>query len=114
MSGMNKASGLSLEEDIHIRQSVHDILTTPIGSRIKRRTYGSMIPDLIAQPMNPATRLRLMAATVMAIIQWEPRLAVSSTTLEIGAEGQSTIDIEATRRSGQRTGSPINLAIPLR
>uniref|UniRef100_UPI0026076D20 ATPase domain-containing protein n=1 Tax=uncultured Sphingobium sp. TaxID=316087 RepID=UPI0026076D20 len=32
---------------------VRDILTTPIGSRLMRRDYGSLIPELIDQPANP-------------------------------------------------------------
>ena len=114
MTGMSASAGTALSEEAHIRQSVRDILTTPIGSRIERRTYGSLIPDLIDQPGNPANRLRLMSATIMAIIQWEPRLSVQSATIELDAAGRVTVDMDAVRRTGQRAGTPINLSIPLR
>lgn len=77
-SGMNKQTGRTLEEVDHIRQSIADILTTPVGSRVMRRDYGSVIFELIDQPQNPATNLKLMAATVMAIMAWEPRVAISA------------------------------------
>ena len=114
MNGMSRSTGRPLDDVDHIRQSVHDILTTPVGSRVKRRDYGSLIPDLIDQPMNQATQLRLASATIMAIIRWEPRIAVSRTSFDVTQQGQVTIDIEATRRSGPRAGTAINLAIPLR
>ena len=62
--GMNAESGRAISETAHILQSVRDILTTPIGTRVMRRDYGSEIFSLIDQPQHGATRLRLMAATV--------------------------------------------------
>jgi phage baseplate assembly protein W len=40
--GMNSQTGLSISEVEHIRQSVRDILVTPVGSRVMRREYGSL------------------------------------------------------------------------
>lgn len=115
MSGMSSANGrVFLTEEEHIHQSVRDILTTPAGSRIMRREYGSLLPDLIDQPGTPANRMRLMSATVMAIIQWEPRLAIQQTSIDLNMAGQVTVDMAAIRRSGPRAGSPVNLSIPLR
>jgi len=45
--GMNQQNGTRLTELDHVRQSVRDILVTPVGSRLMRREYGSLIPDLI-------------------------------------------------------------------
>lgn len=114
MSGMSATTGLLLDEEAHIRQSVRDILTTPVGSRIERREYGSLLPDLIDQPGDAANRMRMMSATVMAIIRWEPRLAVQKATIDLDMAGTVTIDMDAVRRTGPRAGSPINLSIPLR
>lgn len=45
---MSRENGRELETELdHIRQSVQDILTTPIGTRIMRREYGSLIYQLI-------------------------------------------------------------------
>jgi phage baseplate assembly protein W len=77
-SGMNKSDGTAIDDIDHIRQSITDILTTPVGSRVMRREYGSDIFTLLDAPINGATKMRLMAATVMAIINWEPRVKVTS------------------------------------
>lgn len=111
---MNRDTGRLIADDAeHIRQSIRDILTTPVGSRILRRTYGSLLPDLIDQPANPATRLRLMNATVMAIINWEPRVTVNTVSLSVDGEGLAQIDLIATRRTGQRAGQRLNVLVPL-
>ena len=86
-AGMSRNSGELLSNDDHLRQSIHDILTTPLGSRLMRRSYGSLLPFLIDSPANNATRLRLMAATATAIIRWEPRIKVSKVTLAIINDG---------------------------
>lgn len=113
MSGMNRTTGRAMDEAEHIRQSIGDILGTPLGSRIMRRDYGSLLPDLIDHPGNAANRLRLMNASVMAIIRWEPRVAVSSVSLTIDIDGKVQIDLDAVRRSGQRTGKRLNISVPL-
>lgn len=114
-TGMNRATGKGFADEIdHIRQSIRDILTTPVGTRVKRRSYGSLLPSLIDQPGNPATRLRLMAATVMAIIHWEPRVSVQSASIDITMDGTVTVDMQAVRTDGARSGSALSLSIPLR
>lgn len=114
-TGMNRATGKGIaDETEHIRQSIRDILTTPVGTRVMRRGYGSLLPSLIDQPGNPANRLRLMAATVMAIINWEPRVSVQSATIELAMNGTVTIDMQAVRTGGARAGSALSFSIPLR
>lgn len=54
MNGMDATTGKPLSGDAHLAQSVADILTTPIGSRVMRRSYGSLIPSLIDAPINAA------------------------------------------------------------
>ncbi|XEI33361.1 GPW/gp25 family protein [Aeromonas veronii] len=79
---MNAQTGRQLGDTDHIVQSIHTILTTPVGSRVMRREFGSELADLIDQPQHDATRLRLMAATVHAITLWEPRVRL--TRVELG------------------------------
>ena len=86
-TGMSRNSGELLSSDDHLRQSIHDILTTPLGTRLMRREYGSLLPFLIDAPANDATRLRLMAATATALIKWEPRIKVSKVSLSLIADG---------------------------
>jgi phage baseplate assembly protein W len=49
----------------------------------------------------------------MAIIRWEPRVQVTGATLAIDLQGNVQIDLEATRRTGQRAGRSLNLSVPI-
>lgn len=107
--GMNKSTGLAITESEHISQSITDILTTPIGSRVMRREYGSEIFILIDAPMNGVTKMRLMAATVMAIINWEPRVKVTSMTPTVNFDGEVIMTIDYERQDGTRTKNSVDV-----
>ncbi len=103
MKGMNASTGKALSGIDHIRQSIRDILTTPIGTRVMRRDYGSEIPELLDQPDNGATRVRLYAATVAALLKWEPRIRVTRVVLntdDTSAQGTSVLDLYCRTVSG--------------
>jgi phage baseplate assembly protein W len=102
MAGMNSTTGRTLSGVGHIQQSVRDVLTTPIGSRVMRRDYGSLLPELLDQPMNDANLLRAYAASVIAILRWEPRIRVKSIRRSVVPEnpGTAVFSIEAQTRSG--------------
>lgn len=85
MRGMATGTGKPISGLDHLIQSVADILGTPIGSRVMRRDYGSDLPDLIDQPMNGATRMRIFAAVATALQRWEPRIRLTRVWLERGA-----------------------------
>lgn len=108
---MNVTTGRALADLPHIRQSIADILTTRIGSRVMRRDYGSLIPELIDQPGNAANLLRLRAATVMAVLRWEPRISITRVGFALDASGTAAVDFDAVRRDGPRSGEPISLAV---
>lgn len=114
MTGMNNTTGRTVADLGHIWQSVRDILTTPIGSRVMRREYGSLIPELIDQPLNPATRLRLMSASVSALVRWEPRIRISSVRFSVDADGGAVLDIEGDRIDGPRSEALGTMSVPLR
>lgn len=76
--GMNSQTGRTLTDNAHIKQSIKDIILTPVGSRVQRRDYGSMLFFLIDQPNHKTTQLKIMSATVMALTQWEPRITIDS------------------------------------
>jgi phage baseplate assembly protein W len=108
---MNSHTGLSISEADHIRQSVRDILVTPVGSRVMRREYGSLLSALIDQPQTPALRLQIMAACYSAIQKWEPRVSLSTITFERGEDdGALYVDITGTRTNSNQ---PFSLTIPL-
>ncbi len=108
---MNRETGGAISELDHIIQSSADILETRIGTRVMRRDYGSLIPELVDQPFNDATRLRLYAATAMALMRWEPRITLSRVQFSgITLEGKIEIDLEAALVDSNEVQ---NLRVPL-
>lgn len=113
ITGMSMATGKPLTGIEHLAQSVGDILTTPIGTRIQRREYGSMLFDLIDQPLNGTTRLLLFAATALALARWEPRLRLRRVGLEAGADGAVTISLDGDL-ADLTANSHVLLSVPIR
>ena len=93
MTGISSTTGQMLTRREHIRQSIADILGTPIGSRLMRRNYGSYLPQLVDHPATAANRLRLIAATAQAIMKWEPRTRLLSVTVAFNAAGKCQLSI---------------------
>lgn len=94
MIGMHAATGQQLSAIEHIKQSLADILTTPIGSRVMLREYGSEVPELIDQPLNAETELRIYAATAHAVAIWEPRIELTNISLATDGRGNATLLLE--------------------
>ena len=118
MIGTHQNTGKTLSGLDHLRQSLTRLLTTPIGSRVMRRQYGAYGFELLDHPGNNANRLKLYAATVDAILRFEPRLLpikiellesdAQSGQFELSLEGFATTDI-----GDIGAGSSMQLAIPL-
>jgi len=68
MNGVNSRTGKRLSGSDHLRQSVSDILSTPVGSRVLIRDYGSDLFSLVDNPRDDLTRLRIIAATASALL----------------------------------------------
>lgn len=66
MLGINAQTGQPLSGIDHLRQSIRDILTTRIGTRVMRRDYGSRLPALVDNPMTPKLAMELYSATAEA------------------------------------------------
>ena len=114
-TGMNARTGYRLSGLEHIEQSIAQILTTPIGTRVMRRDFGSLIPDLIDQPLNDETRLMVYAATATAIHKWEPRFRMSKAELQVdGLSGEATLYLVGAIRVGDRWKLDQNMTVLLR
>lgn len=108
--GMARESGLAIEDLDHIRQSISDILQTPIGTRVMRRDYGSLLSTLIDQPQNDALRLQIMAVCYSALLQWEPRISLTTITFNAGNSGKMVVDMTGYRSD---TATDFSLSIPV-
>jgi phage baseplate assembly protein W len=91
VSGLSRLTARALDLDRHLAQSITDILTTPKGSRVLRRDYGSRLPDLIDAPMNGETLVDVFAETAEALDLWEPRLKLRRVQITEAASGRMTI-----------------------
>ena len=109
---MDMTTGHPLDELDHIRQSIVKIVTTPIGSRVMRRDYGSLIPELIDAPINDRLRLQIMSATADAVIKWERRVRPARVRLAVD-HAAMTVELTAARREGSAAGQSFSILIPL-
>lgn len=94
MMGSNKVNGMALGGIEHLRQSIIDIITTPLGTRVMRRQYGSKVFELTDAPLNSSTIILLYAAIAEALDKWEPRLKVTRIeAVDITAAGKCSLVI---------------------
>jgi phage baseplate assembly protein W len=112
---MSATTGRAIDGEEHLRQSITDVLSTPIGTRVMRRDYGSLVPELIDQPLNGATRLKLYGATATALMRWEPRIRLTRIELTQGGEpGAFVLELEGHRTDVPPANEHTRLTIPLR
>ncbi|WP_336424828.1 GPW/gp25 family protein [Roseovarius sp. D0-M9] len=92
---MNASNGTVLDGLGHLRQSITDILTTPIGSRVMRRDYGSRLYDLVDDPINRSTVLEVYTATAEALDRWEPRVQLEQVEITSAEPGRLELLLRA-------------------
>ena len=90
---MSRDTGKTVERIEHLRQSIIDILTTPIGSRVMRRDYGSRLFELIDAPVNRETLIDYYAAVAEALDRWEDRIQVQQVDITSAVVGSITLSI---------------------
>lgn len=114
MSGMNRLTGKPLDGIDHLRQSIADILGTALATRVMRRDYGSLWLDLIDQPNNGATRVRLFAATAGALMKWETRLRLSRVQIFMTeTPGQAVLDLQGIYTPPGQRRSVLSMRVPV-
>lgn len=112
-TGLNAQTGLAITDTDHLQQSVADIIGTPIGSVITLREYGTYNMQMIDQPMTKALRLQLIAATVMALLRWEPRARPAKVSLDMGEQSsQWEFSLTMVRTEGPLAGKAVALSVP--
>lgn len=86
--GMDATTGRAISGTAHLAQSIGDILSTRVGTRVERRRYGSNVPDYIDAPMNAVQRTRMYGAAAAALLRWEPRLKLARIQLLADTAGE--------------------------
>lgn len=94
MAGLNRLTFQPMTGWEHTWQSITDIFNTRIGTRVMRRDYGSLIPDLIDRPGTQDRVVDVAMAAADALEKWEPRFALYRVSIEdAGPDGVFQIDI---------------------
>ena len=93
MTGMDRHSGRCLSGDAHLAQSITDILTTPKGSLVMERDYGSDLPGILDAPLNGETVVDAYMAIAEALDLWEPRVRLGRIALVAAEPGRGTFEL---------------------
>ena len=91
---MNINTGIDISEINHLKQSISNILATPIGSRTMRRDYGSNLFNKIDHPVNGELIAEIYLDIVESLFIWEPRFELDQVTVQNIENGKITIDLE--------------------
>lgn len=95
--GIGVQGGLSLtHEHSELTQAILIILTTSIGERVMRPTFGSYLPDLMFEPITTHTLSLAVQYVEEALGMWEPRIEVTEVTAVVdeARHGRILIDIQ--------------------
>jgi phage baseplate assembly protein W len=103
MRGMSRETGKFLDDLEHLKQSIVDIFTTPVDSRVMCREYGSNLFYLTDKPVNKELFPQIYAAVAEAIERWEPRLKLEKITILEIKEGKITLSLKGIYLMTQQT-----------
>ncbi|MFT2186362.1 GPW/gp25 family protein [Pseudomonas putida] len=94
MIGMDRRTGRTLTGIAHLRQSIEDILTTPIGSRRMRPEYGSTLRRFVDLPVGEGWKSAVQAEVARSLGRWEPRLRLTAVRVVSVLDGQIAFRLE--------------------
>lgn len=115
MRGIDAATGQPIDGRAYLAQRIADVLTTPLGSRVMRRDYGSRLPELLDMAVNPANVLLLYGAVAQALQRWVGGFRLSRVQLLRGdAPGQFTLALEGLETDQPVTPDLTRISVPLR
>ena len=95
----HRRTGQPLSGIEHVRQSIEDILTTPLGSRRMRPEYGSKLRRFVDLPVNDGWKSAVQAEVASTLGRWEPRLKLQRVRVLAVVGGQISLQL-----SGQYLG----------
>lgn len=93
MIGMDRRTGQPLADIAHLRQSIEDILSTPLGSRRMRPDYGSQLRRYVDLPVNEGWKSAVQAEVARALGRWEPRLELERVKVVAVLDGQVSLQL---------------------
>ncbi|WP_053152204.1 GPW/gp25 family protein [Pseudomonas protegens] len=93
MIGMDRRTGQPLSGLEHVRQSIEDILTTPLGSRRMRPEYGSDLRRYVDLPVTGGWKSAVQAEVARALLRWEPRFKLERVQVVAVVGGQISFQL---------------------
>ena len=96
MIGMDRHTGQPISGLDHLLQSIEDILTTPLGSRLMRPEYGSTIRRIVDLPVAEGWKSAVQAEAARALKRWEPRLELTRVQVVSVLSGRITFRLSGT------------------
>lgn len=93
--GFDRETGALISGWDEVVQGIRVIFTTPIGERIHREWFGSLVPAMLGRNITPEMLLRFYVVVGAALDVWEPRFrVVKFKPTDLTREGALFIDIE--------------------
>lgn len=114
MIGMDRRTGALLAGADHLEQSIADILGTPLGTRLCRREYGSLVPQLLDQPNNELGRMHIFAAAALALLRQEGRARISRVVLSPGKLPHEAVITVTGRRTDAASAAAFSISSTIR
>jgi phage baseplate assembly protein W len=105
--GLNWSSG-----NDRILQSIWIILSTCLGERVMRPTFGAGAADFVFQSNSPSQRAALANACRNALAKWEPRISVDSVTVTDSPD-QDSLVLATINYRVRSTNELFNMVYPL-
>ena len=93
MIGVDRRTGQPLTGLDHLKQSIEDILTTPLGSRRMRPEYGSNLRRFVDLPVNEGWKSAVQAEVARALGRWEPRVQLERVKVVSVLDGQIGLEL---------------------
>lgn len=104
---ISRHTGERITELEHIRESLLDILSTPLYRRTQRGWYGSKLNTRVDKPVNRATISDMRMDVAEAVDRCEPRVNITNTGLDLTKLDEGIIIVSVTVRI-KATGAEVD------
>ncbi|APB34213.1 GPW/gp25 family protein [Gloeomargarita lithophora Alchichica-D10] len=107
--GISPQGGIQLSAAaVNVREAIWIILTTELGERVYRSTFGCRLGELVFAPLNSQTLLLTRLYVEEALQAWEPRIILDQVvTLPEATLGRVVITINYRLKATYEPGSVV-------
>ncbi|MGO9227912.1 MAG: GPW/gp25 family protein [Bryobacteraceae bacterium] len=105
--GIDWSSGPS-----RIQQAIWIVISTSLGERVMRPTFGAGAADFVFEPNSPTKRASLATKIQSALTTWEPRITVNQVTVTDSPD-QAGLVLASITYTIRSTNELFNMVYPL-